>query len=116
MNGPPRSGRSWAARAPLSRRLRLVRGQEHLADQITAAAHAGPVDHTLGVLLDRVGRHHQSLGDLGGRVALQHQPGDVPGWVLITAMTVALVMLVWGVASAALRDIITGFLDEVRFN
>ena len=43
------------------------------------------------------------------------QRGDVPGWVLITAMTVALVMLVWGVASEALRDIITGFLDQVRF-
>jgi hypothetical protein len=42
--------------------------------------------------------------------------GDVPGWVLITAMTVALVMLVWGVASDALREIITGFLDEVRFD
>jgi hypothetical protein len=26
-----------------------------------------------------------------------------------------LVMLVWGVASEALREIITGFLDEVRF-
>jgi hypothetical protein len=42
--------------------------------------------------------------------------GDVPGWVLITAMTVALVMLVWGVASEALRDIIAGFLDQVRFD
>jgi hypothetical protein len=46
---------------------------------------------------------------------LSEQRGDVPGWVLITAMTVALVMLVWGVASEALREIITGFLDEVRF-
>jgi hypothetical protein len=46
---------------------------------------------------------------------LAEQRGDVPGWVLITAMTVALVMLVWGVASEALREIITGFLDEVRF-
>jgi hypothetical protein len=27
-----------------------------------------------------------------------------------------LVMLVWGVASLALREIITGFLDEVRFD
>jgi len=27
-----------------------------------------------------------------------------------------LVMLIWGVASEALRDIITGFLDEVRFD
>jgi hypothetical protein len=26
-----------------------------------------------------------------------------------------LVLLVWGVASEALREIITGFLDEVRF-
>ena len=42
--------------------------------------------------------------------------GDVPGWVLIAAMTVALVMLVWGVASEALRDIITSFLNQVRFD
>jgi hypothetical protein len=41
--------------------------------------------------------------------------GDVPGWVLITAMTVALVMLLWGIASEALRDIVTRFLNEVRF-
>jgi uncharacterized protein (DUF1501 family) len=49
------------------------------------------------------------------RLARGGERGDVPGWVLITAMTVALVMLVWGVASEALREIITGFLDEVRF-
>ena len=48
-------------------------------------------------------------------LGLRGERGDVPGWVLITAMTVALVMLVWGVASEALREIITGFLDEVRF-
>jgi hypothetical protein len=47
---------------------------------------------------------------------LGDERGDVPGWVLITAMTVALVMLIWGVASEALREIITGFLDEVRFD
>jgi len=29
--------------------------------------------------------------------------------------TTPLVMLVWGVASEALRDIITGFLNEIRF-
>ena len=50
-----------------------------------------------------------------GRLTREGERGDVPGWVLITAMTVALVMLVWGVASEALREIITGFLDEVRF-
>jgi hypothetical protein len=47
---------------------------------------------------------------------LGDERGDVPGWVLITAMTVALVMLIWGVASDALRDIITGFLNQVRFD
>ena len=50
------------------------------------------------------------LARLGG------EGGDVPGWVLITAMTVALVMVVWGVASDALREIITRFLNEVRFD
>jgi hypothetical protein len=48
--------------------------------------------------------------------ALCAEAGDVPGWVLITAMTVALVMLLWGVASEALRDIVTRFLNEVRFD
>ena len=50
------------------------------------------------------------LARLGG------ERGDVPGWVLITAMTVALVMVVWGVASDALREIITRFLNEVCFD
>jgi hypothetical protein len=48
-------------------------------------------------------------------LGLKGEGGDVPGWVLITAMTVALVMLLWGVASEALRDIVTRFLNEVRF-
>jgi hypothetical protein len=56
---------------------------------------------------DRLRRH--ALSDL------TEERGDVPGWVLITAMTVALVMLVWGVASEALGEIITRFLNEVRF-
>jgi hypothetical protein len=48
-------------------------------------------------------------------LGLRGERGDVPGWVLITAMTIALVMLLWGVASEALRDIVTRFLNEVRF-
>jgi hypothetical protein len=32
------------------------------------------------------------------------------------SLVLTLVMLVWGVASEALRDIITGFLDQVRFD
>jgi hypothetical protein len=30
-------------------------------------------------------------------------------------LAITLVMLIWGVASEALRDIITGFLNEIRF-
>ena len=41
--------------------------------------------------------------------------GDVPGWVLVTAMTVALVMMIWGIASNALQDILGRFLDGLRF-
>jgi hypothetical protein len=41
--------------------------------------------------------------------------GDVPGWVLITGMTVALVMLIWGVASDALKNLIAGFLSNISF-
>jgi hypothetical protein len=31
-------------------------------------------------------------------------------------LALALVMLVWGVASEALRDIVTGFLNQVRLD
>ncbi len=41
--------------------------------------------------------------------------GDVPGWVLVTGMTVALVMLIWSLASDALANLITGFLSSVSF-
>jgi type VI protein secretion system component VasF len=57
--------------------------------------------------------HRHAVGHPSGR---DGERGDVPGWVLITAMTVALVMLLWGVASEALREIITSFLDQVRFD
>ena len=57
--------------------------------------------------------HRHAVGRSSGR---DGERGDVPGWVLITAMTVALVMLLWGVASEALRDIVTRFLEEVRFD
>jgi hypothetical protein len=40
-----------------------------------------------------------------------------PRWGHISPfLVITLVMLVWGVASQALRDIITRFLNEVRFD
>ena len=37
--------------------------------------------------------------------------GDVPGWVLITLMTAALVVLIWGVASDRLVEIFNRAMD-----
>lgn len=48
-------------------------------------------------------------------VRLGEESGDVPGWVLITAMTVSLVLLVWGVTSSALRAILDRFLNDLSF-
>ena len=48
---------------------------------------------------------HRSC-DLGER-------GDVPGWVLITLMTAALVVLIWGVASERLVEIFNRAMDSI---
>jgi hypothetical protein len=48
-------------------------------------------------------------------VWLADESGDVPGWVLITAMTVSLVLLVWSVTSNALRGILDHFLNDLSF-
>lgn len=39
--------------------------------------------------------------------------GDVPGWVLITLMTAALVVLIWGVASEKLIEIFNRAMDSL---
>ncbi|WP_165217702.1 hypothetical protein [Schaalia sp. ZJ1691] len=39
--------------------------------------------------------------------------GDVPGWVLITLMTAALVMLIWGIASDRLVALFNQALDSI---
>ena len=39
--------------------------------------------------------------------------GDVPGWVLITLMTAALVVLIWGVASARIVEIFNRAMDSI---
>ena len=39
--------------------------------------------------------------------------GDVPGWVLITLMTAALVVLIWGVASEPLVAIFNRAMDSI---
>lgn len=39
--------------------------------------------------------------------------GDVPGWVLITLMTAALVILIWALAAPALSNIFQNAIDKV---
>lgn len=47
------------------------------------------------------------------RLALRDDRGDVPGWVLITLMTAALVILIWGLAGPALAGIFEDAISKV---
>lgn len=44
---------------------------------------------------------------------LQDDTGDVPGWVLITLMTAALVTGIWAIAGPRLESMFTEALDGV---
>ena len=57
-------------------------------------------------LLNRVRASLRRSEDDGDR-------GDVPGWVLITLMTAALVVLIWGVASDRLVEIFNRAMDSI---
>ncbi|MCL2794205.1 MAG: hypothetical protein FWD85_02725 [Microbacteriaceae bacterium] len=39
--------------------------------------------------------------------------GDVPGWVLITAMTAGLVIAIWALAGSALTTVFTNAVNSV---
>jgi len=42
--------------------------------------------------------------------------GDVPGWVLVTMMTAALVVAIWGLAEDQLKQMLQAALDKVKSN
>lgn len=46
---------------------------------------------------------------------LREERGDVPGWVLVTAMTVALVLAVWGIASEQITQIVRAAFERAQF-
>ena len=52
----------------------LVVSKEDPSDQVSSATYAGLVKDALQVLLNSAGRHPETLGDLGRRVPLQHEP------------------------------------------
>jgi hypothetical protein len=39
--------------------------------------------------------------------------GDVPGWVMITLMTAVIVVLIWGIASKQLTDLLNSAFGKV---
>ena len=47
------------------------------------------------------------------RARFAEDRGDVPGWVLITLMTAALVILIWALAAPALSNIFQNAIDKV---
>jgi hypothetical protein len=44
-------------------------------------------------------------------VGVDHERGDVPGWVLITLMTAGIVTALWVVAEPTLRNLLTNALN-----
>ncbi|SJN47385.1 hypothetical protein FM104_16050 [Microbacterium esteraromaticum] len=48
-----------------------------------------------------------------GRELAADERGDVPGWVLVTLMTAALVVVIWAVAGPALVDLFEQAISRV---
>jgi hypothetical protein len=46
---------------------------------------------------------------------LNDERGDVPGWVLITLMTAALVLVIWSFAGTLLGDMFQAAMKSVTF-
>lgn len=71
-------------------------------------------------MADRVnwwkGLHMDVLNGAWTRVMLapRDDRGDVPGWVMITVMTAALVVLLLGVARDQLGDMLSAALERVQ--
>lgn len=45
--------------------------------------------------------------------SINNQRGDVPGWVLITAMTAGLVVLIWALAGPALSNLFNNAINQI---
>ena len=55
------------------------------------------------------------LGRGGQGRERRRERGDVPGWVLITLMTAALALLIWGLASERLQTLFNETFDGFGF-
>ncbi len=43
----------------------------------------------------------------------ERERGDVPGWVMITLMTAVIVVLIWGIASSSLQNLLSSAFSKV---
>ena len=48
-----------------------------------------------------------------GALPNEMERGDVPGWVMITLMTAVIVVLIWGIASTQLTDLLNSAFGKV---
>ena len=64
---------------------------------------------------DQLIKAHVRLSDATRHAAtrLRDESGDVPGWVLITLMTAALVTGIWAIAGEQLKSMFQSALDGV---
>ncbi|MFD5226884.1 hypothetical protein ACFWHT_14810 [Microbacterium sp. NPDC058342] len=53
------------------------------------------------------------LRNIRWRALAEDERGDVPGWVLVTLMTAALVVVIWAVAGPALVDLFEQAIGRV---
>jgi len=44
----------------------------------------------------------------------ERERGDVPGWVMITLMTAVIVVLIWGIASNQLQNLLNSAFNQVN--
>ena len=45
---------------------------------------------------------------------VERERGDVPGWVMITLMTAVIVVLIWGIASDNLKNLLDSAFSQVN--
>ena len=55
--------------------------------------------------------YHRLLARVRGE---DRERGDVPGWVMITLMTAAIVTVLWAVAQPALTGLLTDAISSVK--
>lgn len=67
----------------------------------------------LNSILTRV--YAVATGSVAAAGRRRDERGDVPGWVLITLMTAALALLIWGLASERLEALFTETFDDFGF-